>query len=349
MENYIENEEITSEEFRDKLLKIKEEKDLIKYLQPFEKNLIIVIKELIIYFKEKINEYEKQINKLNDDKDELQMKINEMILQYLRSKEKYNNNNKNINDIENVYQKENSVDLKNLNNFKNNEKEENKIIETSLIYVNQKLIEQNKELKEQLGIFKNILDIDKKSKKDFGINKIENNINTVLNEENKKEFSKTEKEKEKIFPTILSLLKQLSEYKKSEKMKKDRKKNKEKLPKTSILPNIEKYFIINNKYQLVDSENNLFHMRKCHKFQEFKKNYKAANNSSENGEDILKEFVEIYEKNDEEKDEEKIDNLEDKKTSSNKPNIENNTNKEEGNNEENDENAKKENNNKSFI
>ena len=219
MENHIENEEIISEEFRG---------NLTNFLQTSE-NLIIVIKELIIYFKEKINEYEKQINKLNDDKDELQMKINEMVLQYLKAKEKNVNNNKNFNDIENVDKKENSVDLKNFGIIKNNEKEENKIIETSLIYVNQKLIEQNKELKEQLGIFKNILDIDKKNKKDFGINKIENNINTVSYEENKEEFSKIEKEK--IFPTILSLLKQLSEYKKSEKMKKDRKKNKEKYQK----------------------------------------------------------------------------------------------------------------------
>jgi hypothetical protein len=75
-------------------------------------------------------------------------------------------------------------------------------------------------------------------------------------------------------------------------------------------------------------------MRKCYKFQEFKKNYKAANNSSETDEDILKEFVDIYLEDDEEKDEENIDNLEDKKTSSNKPNIENNTNKEDNNGNE---------------
>ena len=93
MKSYIENEEIISEEFIDKILNIKEEKDLVKYLQISEKNLIIIIKEIIKYFKEKISEHEKKINKLNDDKDELQMKINEMIIQYLSSKEKYVNNN----------------------------------------------------------------------------------------------------------------------------------------------------------------------------------------------------------------------------------------------------------------
>jgi hypothetical protein len=345
METHIENEEIISEEFRDKLLSFKEEKDLTKYLQKSKENLIIVIKELIKYFKEKISEYEKQITKLNDDKDELQTKINEMIFQYLRAKEKYANNN---NNIENADKTEKCVDLKNFFDIiKNNEKEEDKIIESSLIYVNRKLIEQNKELKEQLEIFKNILDIDNKNKNSFEINKFENNINTVSYEENKEEFSKIEKEK--ISPTILSLLKQLAEYKKSEKIKKDRKKKKnEKLDKTSNLPNIEQYFIFNNKFQLVDSEKNLYHMRKCYKFQEFKKNYKAANNSSEKDENILIEFVDLYLKDDEEKDEENIDNLEDKKTSSTKPNIENNTNKEQGNNEDNNGNAKKENNNKNL-
>ena len=337
METHIKNEEIISEEFRDKLLSIKEEKDLTKYLQKSKEYLIIVIKELIKYFKEKISEYEKQITKLNDDKDELQTKKNEMILQYLRAREKYANNN-NINDIENVDKNEKCVDLKNFFDIiKNNEKEEDKIIESSLIYVNRKLIEQNKELKEQLEIFKNILDIDNKNKNSFEINKFENNVNTVSYEENKNEFSKSEKEKEKIFPTILSLLKQLAEYKKTEKIKKDRKRKKnknEKLDKTSNLPNIEQYFISNNKFQLVDSEKNLYHMRKCYKFQEFKKNYKAANNSSEKDENILIEFVDLYLKDDEEKDEENIDNLEDKKTSSNKPNIENNTNKEDNNGNE---------------
>ena len=331
METHIENEEIISEEFRDKLLSFKEEKDLTKYLQKSKENLIIVIKELIKYFKEKISEYEKQITKLNDDKDELQTKINEMIFQYLRAKEKYANNN---NNIENADKTEKCVDLKNFFDIiKNNEKEEDKIIESSLIYVNRKLIEQNKELKEQLEIFKNILDIDNKNKNSFEINKFENNINTVSYEENKEEFSKIEKEK--ISPTILSLLKQLAEYKKSEKIKKDRKRKKnEKLDKASIIPNIEQYFIFNNQSQLVDSEKNLYHMRKCYKFQEFKKNYKAANNSSEKDENILIEFVDLYLKDDEEKDEENIDNLEDKKTSSNKPNIENNTNKENNNGNE---------------
>ena len=73
------------------------------------------------------------------------MKMHEMILQYMPEKKQYSNNN-NIKDIENIEKKENSLDIKNLNFNENNEKEKNKIIETSLIYVNQKLIEENKEL-----------------------------------------------------------------------------------------------------------------------------------------------------------------------------------------------------------
>ena len=56
------------------------------------------------------------------------------------------------------------------------------MIESSLIYINQKLIEENKELKEQLVIFKNILDIDKQNKNGFEINKNETYIYKVSNE-----------------------------------------------------------------------------------------------------------------------------------------------------------------------
>ena len=271
------------------------------------------------------------------------MKINEMIFQYLQSKKKYPKNN-NINSIENIEKQEISKDLINLDFNKNNEKEENKIIESSLIYVNQKLIQQNKELKEQLEIYKNNLDIYKQNKD--GFDKIENNTNTIkysFYEEKKKELYKTSNEKEEIIPTIASLTKQLDEYKKTEKIKKDKKKKRVKLKKTENLPNIEQYFICNNKFQLVDSDKNLFHMRKCLKFQEFKRSCKAANDNI-SSEDILKDFVDIYQEKDEEISDEN-DNLEANKTSSTQPNMENNSNEKEGNNEVNNGNTTQEKNN----
>ena len=98
-------------------------------------------------------------------------------------------------------------------------------------------------------------------------------------------------EKEEIFNSIKSLRKQLDELKLNEKIKKEKKK-KQKIEKNESLPNIEQYFIVNNKFQLVDSNKNLWHMKKCMKFQEFKQKYEQANLSPD---DLLKEFVETYE------------------------------------------------------
>ena len=108
-------------------------------------------------------------------------------------------------------------------------------------------------------------------------------------------------EKEEIFNSIKSLKKQLDDLKLNEKLKKEKKK-KQKIEKNESLPNIEQYFIVNNKFQLVDSNKNLWHMKKCMKFQEFKKKYEKDNLSPD---DLLKEFVETYEiKLDEENNEE---------------------------------------------
>ena len=75
-----------------------------------------------------------------------------------------------------------------------------------------------------------------------------------------------------IFNSIKSLRKQLDELKLNEKIKKEKKK-KQRTEKNESLPSIEQYFIVNNKFQLVDSNKNLWHMKKCMKFQEFKKKY----------------------------------------------------------------------------
>ena len=301
-----ESGKIFSKEFGDELINIKEEKDLMKSFSSPEINPIITIKELINSLKEKINIYEKQIKKLIDDKVKLQMEMNEMILQNLQSKKKNSNNN-----IENISNKENSISINNLDN-KNLEKEQNKIIVSSLIDINQKLIEQNKDLKEQLEIYKKNLDIYKQKMNDIknkpNTNNTNNNINEINNnkkcpfcEEKKIELSKMAEEKKEIFSSITSLRKQLDELKLSEKIKKEKKKKREKIKKTESLPNIEQYFILNNKFQLVDSDKNLWHMKKCLRFQEFKKQYENTNLSSD---DILKEFVDAYDsKLDEEKSE----------------------------------------------
>ena len=226
------------------------------------------------------------------------MEMNEMILQNLQSKKKANNNNENINN------KENSIDLNNMDLSKNFEKEQNKIIISSLDDLNKKIMDQSKELKEQIEIFKNNLETYKKKMEDFKNNQ---NINTSniskdkcpFCEEKKLKLIKVEEEKEEIYSTITSLRKQIDEIKLNEKLKKEKKNRREKIKKTESLPNIQQYFILNNKFQLVDSDKDLWHMKKCLKFQEFKKSFAGKNISPE---DILKEFVDEYDsKNEEER------------------------------------------------
>ena len=150
MKNTEKDKKLANDENNEELINIKEEKDLIKYFSSSEINPIISIKDLINALKEKINVYEIQIKKLIDDKVKLQMDMNEMILQNLTSKKKANHN-------ENINNKENLIDLNNLDLSKNFEKEQNKIIISSLADINKKLLEQNKELKEQIKIFINNL------------------------------------------------------------------------------------------------------------------------------------------------------------------------------------------------
>ena len=108
-----------------------------------------------------------------------------------------------------------------------------------------------------------------------------------------------EEEKEEIYSTIAPLKKQIDEIKLNEKLKKEKKNKREKIKKNDSLPNIEKYLILNNKFQLLDSDMNLWHMKKCLKFQEFKKSFAGKNISPE---EILEEFVYEYDsKNEEER------------------------------------------------
>lgn len=60
---------------------------------------------------------------------------------------------------------------------------------------------------------------------------------------------------------------------------------------TNFLPNIENFFMFNDKVMLVDSEKNLWHLRKCKKYEEF-----ASRNPGkcQSKEEILNSFLEYY-------------------------------------------------------
>ena len=268
-----------------------------------EVNNIMLIKELINSLKEKINIYENQIKKLIDDKVKLQMDMNSIILQNLSLKKKNNSIQNKENSKEEEIMNINALNLTfspNDKANKNNNANQENIFLSSLIEINKKLLEQNKELKSQINIFKSNIDIYKQKISELKENS-KANQKCKFCEEKKLELIKMTSEKEEIFNSIKSLKKQLDDLKLNEKLKKEKKK-KQKIEKNESLPNIEQYFIVNNKFQLVDSNKNLWHMKKCMKFQEFKKKYEKDNLSPD---DLLKEFVETYEiKLDEENNEE---------------------------------------------
>ena len=249
-----------------------------------EPSPIFNILELINSLKEKINIYEEQIKKLIDDKVKLQMDMNAMILENLQSKKK-------TNDI--LTDKENSIDINNQNNIEKEQQQETMKI---LIEINKKLKNQNEEFKKQIDVLKTNIETYKIKISNINNNN-NNNTKCMFCEQKKAELAKMAEEKKEIVLAITELRKQLDELKISERLKKSKKKNREKIKKTESLPNIEQYFILNNKFQLVDSDRNLWHMKKCQKFQEFKKSYMNSNISAE---DILKEFVDTYESKSEE-------------------------------------------------
>ena len=280
-------EKLISENLNQDLLDIKDDKS---NAVNNEINNIIIIKELINSLKEKINIYEKQIKKLIDDKVKLQMDMNSIILQNLSLKKKNNS----IQKIENSKEEE-IIDINKLNlalssnDINNNNQEQ--IILSTIININKKLLEQNKELKAQIDIFKSNIDIYKQKIIELKENSLKKDFKCKFCEEKKLEISKMASEKEEIFNSIKSLRKQLDELKLNEKIKRE-KKRKQRIGKNESLPNIEQYFIVNNKFQLVDSNKNLWHMKKCMRFQDFKNKYEQANLSPD---DLLKEFVETYE------------------------------------------------------
>ncbi len=57
------------------------------------------------------------------------------------------------------------------------------------------------------------------------------------------------------------------------------------------LPNIEQFFVYKNKFSLVDSDKNLWHLKKCKKFQNFTKTNQGKFQSKEEN---LMAFLEYY-------------------------------------------------------
>jgi hypothetical protein len=261
------------------------------------------LNELVTSLKGKLKMYETEVGKLIDDKLKMQMEINNLQLENMKLKK---NNQNPVPD---------------------------NTVENNLIGINSEIKKQNINLKSELDNLDKIIQNHK--------NLISNNNN--LSEGNSiicsncqikdKELEKLKNEKQEICLSINDLKKQLEELKANEKKIKKKKDKKEKINKSESLPNIEQYFILNNKFQLVDSDRNLWHMKKCRKFQEFKEKNKSIYKSSE---DILKAFVDTYENKSDEENEE-----EDNKNNNNEYNNNNNNVPEQKKNEQNEKNDNK--------
>ena len=217
--------------------------------------------DLINLLKEKLKVYEKDIENLIEEKLAMQIEINNYKMEKL---------------------KKNQIN----SNLMNNSENINKIIE-----LNNQLKQQNLDMKYEINKLNSIIE-----KQNEIINN--NNCQYKSNENNFKcpnciikneELIKLTDEKIDIMNAINELKKQLEVLKTNEKKKK---KIKEEISKNESLPSVEQYFILNNKFQLVDKDFNLWHMKKCNKFREFKE---KNENIYKNPEDLLKAFINYYE------------------------------------------------------
>ena len=175
------------------------------------------LNELIISLKEKLKLYESEIVKLIDERLKMQVEINNLQLENMKLKK----NNENIN------------------------KEE--IVDNRLIEINAEIIKQNENLKNELDNLNKNIQIQKSNLENN--NKIKEDKVYCSNCNIKdKELEKLKNEKEEICLSINDLKKQLEELKGNEKKIKKKKDKKEKINKSESLPNIEQYFILNNKF-----------------------------------------------------------------------------------------------------
>ena len=69
---------------------------------------------------------------------------------------------------------------------------------------------------------------------------------------------------------------------------------KENLDINSSLPQPEKYFIMNNKYYIIDKERNLYTLSKCTKYEEFKEKMYNEGKCTGGDNDLLMQFINIY-------------------------------------------------------
>lgn len=225
--------------------------------------------ELVNSLKDKINVYETQIRNLLKDKIRMQIEINNLLLLINCNKDlksKFTTSNKDNND--NILVKLNTHNIH----------------------------EQQSILNKELNSLNNAIDKQKELITDTKFIKVDNKCCNC--ETKNEELSKLNEEKKEICEVIQELKVQLEETKKQQNNIKKKKCNKEIIDRKETLPNIEQYFILNNKFQLVDSDRNLWHMKKCCKFQQFKEEKKNQYSTSE---EILKAFVDVYEiKSDEE-------------------------------------------------
>ena len=219
--------------------------------------------ELVNSLKEKINVYETQIRNLLKDKIRMQIEINNLLL--------LNNGNK---------------DLKSKFISSTKDTKDNILLELNTHNIH----EQQSILNKELNNLNNAID----KQKELIINtKFIKVNNKCCNCETKnEELKKLHAEKKEICEAIRELKIQLEETKKQQNNINKKKCNKEIIDRKETLPNIEQYFILNNKFQLVDSDRNLWHMKKCCKFQQFKEEKKNEYSTSE---EILKAFVDVYE------------------------------------------------------
>ncbi|MCQ2816095.1 MAG: hypothetical protein MJ252_02405 [archaeon] len=230
--------------------------------------------ELISALKEKIAIYETEIQKLLKEKIEMQKEIN-TLKEFTNNKIKEGGRKENLSLLDD--------DLKqNFQNQKNNINNELETLKTSLT--------------KQKSLFNNPKFISAFKPKEKEEEKKCPNC-----QKKEEELLKVTSEKNEIFEAIQEMKKQLEEVKASSvNEKKKEKKKREKINKSSSLPDIEQYFILNNKFQLVDSQRNLWHMKKCRKFTEFKEQNKEKYTDPD---ELLKAFVDIY---DNKEDEEEI-------------------------------------------
>ena len=216
--------------------------------------------DLINLLKEKLKVYEKDIENLIEEKLVMQIEINNYQMEKL---------------------KKNQIN----SNLMNNSENINKIIE-----LNNQLKQQNLDMKNEINKLNSIIE---KQKEIINNNnyQYENNKNIfkcpnciIKNEE----LIKLTDEKLNIMNSINELKKQLEVLKANEK----KKKIKEEISKNEPLPNVEQYFVLNNKFQLVDKDFNLWHMKKCNKYRDFKE---KNGNIYQNPEDLFKAFINYYE------------------------------------------------------